>query len=134
MSVTGPRPCLQQVHDPTRQRRRCEPERGPATDGGGDDPNAEHLAQRLVDDRPVVRAYQEASFGDQSSGPTDRGLPDGVAEDQSRDGRPGRSNTLADPGDTTTREPDPLDEATGLTPHPARHVLEHGSTVLSSHL
>jgi hypothetical protein len=79
-----------------------------------------------------VRAYEEASFGDQSSALTKRGLPDGVAEDDGRDGRPGGSNTLADPGDPTTREPDPLDEAADLTSNPARHVFEHGSTVLSS--
>jgi hypothetical protein len=79
-----------------------------------------------------VRAYQEASLGDQSSALTDRGLPDGVAKDDSRDGRPGGSNTLAGPGDTTPREPDQLDEATDLTTNPARHVLEHGTTVLSS--
>jgi hypothetical protein len=63
---------------------------------------------------------------------TDRGLPDGVSKDDGRDGRPGGSNTLAGPGDTTLGEPDHLDEATDLTSGPARHVLEHGSTVLSS--
>ena len=130
----GPRPCLQQVHNPTAQRRRCEPECRPANHRGSDDPNAERLAQGFVDDRPVVRADEEASFGDQGIAFTDRGLPDGVAEAHSRDGRPGGSNTLANPSDTATREPDPLHEAADLTTNPPRHVLEHGSTVLSTHL
>jgi hypothetical protein len=128
----GPRPCLQQVHNTTPQSHRCEPESGPAAKRGGDDPDAERLALGLVDDRSVVRPDEEASVGNQRSALTDRGLPDGVAEDDGRDGRPGGSYTLADPCYTTTREPDPLDKAAGLTADPARHVLEHGSTALSS--
>ena len=107
----GPRPCPQQIHHPAPQRGRREPESGPAADRGGDDPDAVRLAQGLVDDRPVVRADQETGLGDQSGALADRGLPDGVAEDHGRHGRPGRSDPLSDPGDTTTREPHPLDEA-----------------------
>ena len=114
----GPRPCLQQVHNTTPQSHRCEPESGPAAERGGDDPDAERLALRLVDDRSVVRPDEEASVGDQRSALTDRGLPNGIAEDDGRDGRPGGSYTLADPCHTTTREPDPLDKAAGLTADP----------------
>jgi hypothetical protein len=89
----GPRPCLQQVHNTTPARAR---ERA-GSQAGGDDPDAERLALRLVDDRSVVRPDEEASVGDQRSALTDRGLPDGVAEDNCRDGRPGGSYTLADP-------------------------------------
>ena len=127
----GPRPRPQQIHHPAPQRGRREPKSGPAADRGGDDPDAVRLAQRLVDDRPVVRADQETRLGDNSAALADRGLPDGVAEDHRRHGRPGRSDPLSDPGDTTPREPHPLDEAARLTAHPARHVLEHGSTVLN---
>jgi hypothetical protein len=37
---------------------------------------------------------------------------------------------LSNPGDTATREPHPLNEATSLTADPAQCVLEHGPTVL----
>ena len=77
-----------------------------------------------------MRADEEALVGDQSGTLPDRGLPDGVAEDNGCDGRPGGSDTLTDSGDTTTREPNPLDEPARLSINPARHVLEHGSTVL----
>ena len=60
----GPRPCLQQVHNPTPQRGWREPENGPAADRGGDDPDAVRLAQRLVDDRPIVRTDAEPCVGD----------------------------------------------------------------------
>jgi hypothetical protein len=77
----GPGPCLQQVHNPTPQRRRRQPKSGPAADRGGDDSDAERLALRLVDDRPVMRADQKARVGDQSGALPDRALPDGVADD-----------------------------------------------------
>jgi hypothetical protein len=70
----GPRPCLQQVHNTTPQSHRCEPESGSAAERGGDDPDAERLALRLVDDRSVVRPDKEASVGDQRSALTDRGF------------------------------------------------------------
>ena len=55
MPATSPRPVLEEC--------RWEPENGPATDRGGDDPHAVRLTLGLVDDRPVVRADEEASFG-----------------------------------------------------------------------
>jgi hypothetical protein len=98
----GPRPCLQQVHDPAAQRGWREPESGPAADRGGDDPDTVRLTQRLVGDRPVVRADEETRVGDNSGAFADRGLLNGVAEDDGRDGRSGGSNPLSNPGDTTT--------------------------------
>jgi hypothetical protein len=76
-----------------------------------------------------MRAYEEAPVRDQSSTLPDRDLPDRVAKDNARNGGPRGSDTFTDPGDTTAREPDPLDEPASLTANPARHILEHGSTV-----
>jgi hypothetical protein len=57
------------------------------------------------------------------------GLQDGIAEDERGDGRPSGSDSLANPGDSTTGEPDLFDKAARLTADLARHVLEHDSTV-----
>lgn len=69
-----------------------------------------NTAPREAQYRPVVRTYEEPRVGDQSATLPDRGLPDGVAKDNGCNGRPGGSDTLPDPGDMTTHEPDPLDE------------------------
>jgi len=126
----GFRPRSQQIHNPTPQRCRSEPESGPTADRGGDDPHAERLALRLVDDRPVMRADEEAFLCEQNRAFSDRSLPDRVAEDDGRNSRLGGGDTLTNPGDTTPREPDQLHEPARLTTNAARHVLEHGSTVL----
>ena len=112
----GPGPCLRQVDNPAAQGRRRDPECGPAPNRSGDDPDAVRLALGLVDDRPVVRADKETRVGEKSGALTDRGLQDRVAEDEGCDGRPSGSDTLADPGDSATSEPDLFDKAARLTP------------------
>ena len=77
-----------------------------------------------------MRADEEAFLGEKSGALPDRGLPDRVAEDDGRDRRPGRSDPLASPSDTTPCKPNQLDEPARLTLDPTRHVLEHGLTVL----
>jgi hypothetical protein len=79
-----------------------------------------------------VRADEEPLVGDKGGAVTKRRLPDGVSEHDGRDGRPSGSDALTDPSDATTREPDQLNKTSRLTADPARHVLEHGSTVLTS--
>jgi hypothetical protein len=80
-----------------------------------------------------MRADEEAPVGDQSGALPDRALPDRVAKDNGCNGRPGGGDALAHPRDTTSREPDQLDEPASLTTNPARHILEHGSTVPPAH-
>ena len=124
MPAAGPQP------DPQCGGR--EPESGPAADRGGDDPDAVRLAPGLIHDRPVVWADQEAGVCVESCVVAYWGLLDGVVEDDGRDGGSGGSDLFSHPGDTTTREPDPLKEAAQLTVNSARHVLEQGSTALTS--